>query len=121
MTAALFARPAPPASEKDFQAAVVGLARVCGWKVMHSRPAMDRRGRWSTPLQGDKGFPDLVLCGTGPRAGRLILAELKDEAGRLSEAQEEWLEVLNATSAEVYFWRPRDMPTIGRILEMRAV
>lgn len=121
MTAALFALPASLTSEKEFQDQVVGLARLCGWLVMHSRPAMDRRGRWSTPISGDKGFPDLVLCGTGKRAGRLVLAELKAEAGRLSEAQEEWLGVLKETSAEVYLWRPTDWPEIQQVLEVRAV
>jgi len=60
-------------TEREFQQAVVQLARLMGWRVHHTRPALTQRGRWLTPIQGDAGFPDLVLC----RPPRLILAELK--------------------------------------------
>jgi hypothetical protein len=60
-------------TERDFQRAVVELARLMGWRVHHTRPALTQRGRWLTPIQGDAGFPDLVLC----RPPRLVLAELK--------------------------------------------
>ena len=60
-------------TEREFQRAVVELARLMGWRVHHTRPALTRAGEWRTPIQGDAGFPDLVLC----RPPRLILAELK--------------------------------------------
>lgn len=77
-------------SEADFQRLLVELARLRGWKVQHTRPAQNSRGRWSTPIQGDPGFPDLVLA----RDGVVILLELKSEKGRLSAVQREWLEAL---------------------------
>ena len=64
-------------TEREFQRAVVELARLMGWRVHHTRPALTRAGEWRTPIQGDAGFPDLVLC----RPPRLILAELKRNAG----------------------------------------
>jgi hypothetical protein len=48
-------------AERDFQARVVALARLTGWRVYHSRPAQYGNGRWHTPLQGDAGLPDLIL------------------------------------------------------------
>lgn len=92
-------------TERQFQDAVIELARALGYLVHHVRPALNRRGRWSTPLQGHPGFPDLVLA----RPGRLILAELKSERGHLSPWQDEWLAVLTTCPGiEVYVWYPRD-------------
>jgi len=64
-------------SEEEFQEAVIGYARLCGWKVHHTRPARTSKG-WKTPIQGDKSFPDLVMA----RKGRLAIAELKSTKGR---------------------------------------
>lgn len=77
-------------SEAAFQRMVVHFAQLRGWKVHHTRPAQNSRGDWRTPIQGDKGFPDLVLA----RDGKLILLELKSEKGRLSPEQVEWLDAL---------------------------
>jgi hypothetical protein len=76
--------------ERDFQRTVIDLARRTGWRVHHTRPALTQRGRWLTPVQGDVGFPDLVLC----RPPRLIVAELKRVGGRLTAAQRGWLDAL---------------------------
>lgn len=87
-------------NEKQWQAKVLDLARLFGWKVHHCRPAMRQSGGWSTPIQGDAGFPDLVLA----RDGEVIFAELKTDSGSLTANQHEWLAVLPSDSAEV--WRP---------------
>jgi hypothetical protein len=95
--------------ERDFQQAVIDLARFMGWRVFHARPALTRRGRWLTPIQGDAGFPDLVLC----RPPRLILAELKRVGGKLSPAQRGWLDALHACAGvECYLWTPSDWEAI---------
>jgi hypothetical protein len=95
--------------EKDFQRAVIELARTMGWRVHHTLPAITERGRWITPVQGDVGFPDLVLC----RPPRLIFAELKRVGGKLSVAQREWLDALQACDGvECYLWNPNDWDTI---------
>ena len=63
--------------------------------------------------------PDLCLV----RGRRLIFAELKTEKGRLTPAQEAWLEAFKALRStapiEVYVWRPADWfgGTIDRILK----
>jgi hypothetical protein len=100
-------------TEREFQRAVVELARLMGWRVHHTRPALTQRGRWLTPIQGDAGFPDLVLC----RPPRLILAELKRVDGKPTPAQREWLDALSACAGvEVYLWTPADWDSIVRTL-----
>ena len=95
--------------ERDFQRAVIDLARLMGWRVHHTRPALTRRGRWLTPIQGDAGFPDLVLV----RAGRVIFAELKCNGVRPTPQQQAWLDALaSCAGVECYLWTPADWKTI---------
>lgn len=82
-------------SEAAFQAQVIALARLCGWLVHHSRPALRRSGRVSTPVAGDVGLPDLVLA----RGGVVLFVELKAEAGRVAPAQRAWARAI--TGAQV--------------------
>jgi len=97
-------------TEAQFQSAVIDLARLCGWRVMHTRPAQIRPGVWATPIQGDAGFPDLVLC--RPVHNDFIIAELKTETGRVSAGQHLWLQALDAAGVETHVWRPKDLPAI---------
>lgn len=103
----------PAISETDFQNNVIALARMFGWRVAHFRPAKTSKG-WRTPMQGDKGFPDLVLA----KAGRVIFAELKSARGSVSKEQLAWLVDLDDGSGkpEVYVWRPADLDAIGKLL-----
>lgn len=103
--------------EESFQGQVLNLAKLCGWKVVHFRPARMLQGGkvvWRTPVQGDKGFPDLVLARNGYR----IFAELKIETGNLSDEQQEWLRELGPTDERtlVTVWRPSDWDAIEKIL-----
>lgn len=77
---------------------------------MHTRPALNQSGKWSTPIQGHKGFPDLVLS---HRKHGTLFTELKAEKGRLSPEQKIWLEVLSESGCEVHVWRPSDMQKIA--------
>lgn len=92
-------------SEDAFKRTVIETAHWYGWRVMHTRPAKNRRGQWSTPLEGDPGFPDLALA----RSGQVILAELKTNRGQTSNDQDLWLAELGVFGR---VWRPRDWPTI---------
>lgn len=95
-------RPDPPSlSEADWQALVMDTARLTGWRVAHFRPARTARGDWRTPMQGDPGFPDLVLV----RAGTVLLAELKSDTGTVTHQQRAWLAALGEYGR---LWRPRD-------------
>ena len=105
-------------TEAEWTTQVVELARLNGWLVHHSRPAQDRRGRWSTPLQGDPGLPDLILA----RPPRLLFAELKRQsAPKPSLEQARWLTALRANAgAEVYVWRPADIERVAEVLGRRG-
>lgn len=95
-------------TEADFTSAVIALAQYRQWQVTHFRPAWSERG-WRTALQGDAGFPDLVLA----RNGVVIIAELKTEKGRVTQVQAAWASALG----ECYrLWRPSMMEAITREL-----
>jgi hypothetical protein len=98
-------------SEAQFQDAVCAYARLTGWRWCHFRAARTAYG-WRTPVSGDTGLPDLILC----RDDRLVFVELKADRGRLRPDQRAWLAALEQTSAEVYCWRPRDWPAIEAAL-----
>lgn len=114
--------------EAGFQTAVIDLARLGGWLVHAERPARTSSG-WATPITGDAGFPDLVLA---HRQRGVIFAELKSHRGRLGEAQEQWIDTLEAAARiegvgedatlwyaagfRVYVWRPTDWDAIVRVL-----
>jgi len=93
-----------PIKESEFEAQVRQLARLCGWLCYHT---------WRS-IHSPAGFPDLVLVRADGRPGdaRLIFAELKTARGKLTAAQQQWLEALRQTAAEVYVWRPDDWDAI---------
>lgn len=93
--------------EAAWQGTVVDYARLQGWLDYHTFDS-----RRSVP-----GFPDLVLV----RAPRLIVAELKAEAGRVTDQQERWLEQFRLIpGVETYVWRPADWSEVERILSRRG-
>lgn len=104
-------------TEAAFQAAVLTVARNEGWRYTHSRPAVDRSGKWSTPISGDKGFPDLVMHHVA--APKLLIWELKTETGKVTADQEAWLESMsihNSWLVDVGVYRPRDWARLSMIL-----
>lgn len=105
-----------PMTEAQFTETVVQIAKLHGWHVTHFRPGWSR-GRWSTPLSGDPGFPDLCLA----RKGRVIFAELKSMTGKTSRAQDAWHAAIQGEPGgeqglPVYLWRPSDLEQIKEVL-----
>lgn len=98
-------------TEAGFQDAVIELAKLRGWTLAHFRPARTNRG-WRTPVQGDPGFPDLVLV----RPPRVLFVELKSAKGRLTREQEWWIHLLRQSNVEAYEWWPVDWPVIEAVL-----
>lgn len=102
-------------SEAAFQDLVIEYAQLRGWRVHHTRSARTKRG-YRTPIQGDAGFPDLVLA----RNGYVHFAELKAEKGRTTRDQEAWIDELEAYAAsrthETHLWRPSDWAEIQEVL-----
>ena len=73
-------------TERQWQDEVIAYAREHGWMVAHFRPARTAKG-WRTPMQGDPGFPDLVLA----RDGKVLLIELKRVGQHPTIAQNNWM------------------------------
>ncbi len=96
--------PAPrlDCSEKEFQAAVVKLAKAKGWLVYRTR---NSRG-------SEMGFPDLMAV-----RERVVYAELKTKIGDTTPAQKVWIAAINSAQGECYVWRPSDWPTIKELLK----
>jgi VRR-NUC domain len=94
-------------SEKEFQRAVIQLARLNGWHFSDSRRQV-RPGVFVGDKEA-KGFPDLVLV----RAQRLLFVELKSQDGRVKPEQQEALDLLSAVGGgvEAHLWRPADWDT----------
>ncbi len=81
-------------AERDFLAWVIETARWCGWRAYHP---------WLS-VRSEPGFPDLLLAKPGEP---LLLWELKSEQGRLTPAQQRWLDLLQRVPGiEVAVWRP---------------
>lgn len=95
-------------SEAEFQKAVISLAKLHGWRVMHTRTVQVGKNHF-TPLVGDRGFPDLVMV--HPTRG-CIFVELKTDRGRVSEHQVDWLDQLEKAGMEVHVWRPQNWDEI---------
>jgi hypothetical protein len=83
-------------TEAELQSDILDLARRCNWLAFHVRDSRKSTG---------PGFPDLVLV--HKTTGRVIWAELKDEKGRVSAKQAEWLAALQAGGHTAGVWRPR--------------
>jgi hypothetical protein len=96
-------------TEDDLKGAVMDLCKLLGLLVHHDRPARTEHG-WRTAIEGDEGFPDLVIAG---RRG-VLFRELKSAKGKPTLPQQLWLDRLFAAGADVGLWRPADLTT-GRI------
>lgn len=95
----------PEQSEADFQRQVLKLAALCGWRAYHT---------W-TSIHSAAGFPDLVLV----RQPRVLFVELKRQSGKVSDAQQQWLDELAACGQSVYVWRPSDWDEVVSVLGAR--
>ena len=95
--------PALTVPEQPYQAAIIRAARLTGWLVYHTHDS-----RRSEP-----GFPDLIMV----RGTRMIAAEVKSVSGRVSQAQQAWLDAIGAVDAvSAHVWRPDDWDQIVDML-----
>lgn len=93
-------------TEASFQAAVVALAKFCGWTAHHHYDSRRSQG----------GFPDLVLV-RGPRyRSRVIFAELKLAGKKPRQDQAFFLDALASITDQVFVWTPDDWPKIKAAL-----
>lgn len=95
--------PVGDVSERDWQGLVATYAQFQRWAIYHT---FDSRA--SVP-----GWPDLVLC----RPPELIVVELKKDTGKVTAAQQGWLDNLAASGVEVHVWRPADWAEVEQRLK----
>jgi hypothetical protein len=88
-------KPAKKLGEKEFQAQVLQLAALCGWRLVYH--TFDSK-------RSQEGFPDLVLI----KGNVLLVAELKVGDNEPTAAQQAWLDGFGRVGALVYVWRPTD-------------
>lgn len=94
----------PTVLEKDYQDTVVKTLRLLGWHTNHTRRAIGKGRRWTTPTSA-VGFPDLLSV----KGSWLLAVELKSDVGKLTDAQQEWLGYFaGLPCARVWVLRPRD-------------
>lgn len=92
--------------EAELMGAISVAARINGWLVYHTH---DSR-------RSEAGFPDLVMV----RDGELLAAELKSQRGKVTDAQQRWLDQLaTVPGCEAYLWRPSDLDVIHQRLSTR--
>ncbi len=108
-------------SEAQLSKAVLGHARLLGWRVARFPAAnwvRTKSGReFVKPLAyNTKGWPDTILV-----RDRLICVEFKTATGKVSPEQTDWAQRLTSAGVEVYLWRPADWydGTTGRVLALR--
>ena len=82
-------------SEKAWVRSILESAQSFGWVLLQRA--------WSSQ-HSPSGWPDLTLA----RPPRIIFVEAKAERGKLSERQEQTLNVLRKCGQEVFVWRPSD-------------
>jgi Holliday junction resolvase len=83
----------PAISEAEFQAQVVELAKLWGWRAYHT---FDSR-------KSVAGFPDLILI----RGERLLAVELKTDKGDTTPEQTDWLMAFGrVTDCTSFLWKP---------------
>jgi hypothetical protein len=101
-------------TERDFQRAVIELARLLRWRCAHFRAARTQHG-WRTPVEADgAGYPDLHLL-----RERSLFIELKAEKTHLRDEQRDWLRALLDAGAEAYVARPSDLDALAAVLQAR--
>jgi len=103
-------------SETDWQAQVVELAHLLGWKHLHVRRSIGKGRSWQTTTNV-VGWPDLLMW-SPRRPGRHIAAELKSAKGVVSDEQRAVLDDLAAAGFETYVWRPSDLDQVRDVLRL---
>lgn len=98
----------PGPTESQFQAAVVDLAHLTGWRTNHVfRSASTRAGGGWRTATTTVGWPDLTLW----RPGQLLMVEIKTDRGRLTAEQRDVLASLRAAGVDTSLTPAGDLGT----------
>ncbi len=91
-------------TEAELMSQVIALAKLRGWSCYHTHLS----------IRSEPGFPDLVLV-----RNRVMFRELKSARGKVSHAQQRWLDMLKAAGADADVWFPADLLN-GRVMRELA-
>jgi hypothetical protein len=96
---------------------VMAYAAMRGWRAWHDQATNTPRrcrdcGSYQRIPRNAPGLPDLILV----RRPRLVIAEIKAEGGRVTPAQQRWLDEFAACGVETFTWFPHDWETIKEVL-----
>lgn len=89
------------ATELQYEAGIIEAAKAAGWLV-HAERAAVSKGKWSTPIKGHAGWPDLVLVHEPHR--RMMIVELKRKPNKVSDEQRRWLDALDKVTGSIDHW-----------------
>lgn len=90
-------------SEEAWLQSVRAWAKALGWRTWHTR---DSR-------RSDPGLPDLICLHPD---GRILVAELKSERGKLTDRQAATLGMFTVCGVPAHVWRPSDAEWVFAIL-----
>lgn len=100
-------------SEREFTSQVITLARLCGWRCVHFRPARTEKG-WRTAGQGNiVGWPDIFAV----KDGKIIVMELKIGKAKPTHEQAAWLADFAGAGVQAFVFTPADWPEIVKLLK----
>lgn len=103
-------------TETEFQAQVIQLAHLYGWRHLHVRRSIGKGRQWVTATNL-VGWPDLLLM--HPDHG-YVAAELKVGRNKPTPEQTELLAFLDSMpSTTAVVWTPADWPSIKTTLARR--
>lgn len=102
----------PEPTEAEFQAQIIQLAHIYGWKHMHARRSIGKGRKWVTAT--NIPWPDLTLF--HPTKQRFLIRELKTNTGKPTPQQLEVLQQLRDSGIDADIWRPNDWPAIQATL-----
>lgn len=95
---------APAPTEAAWQKTVRQAAAMLNWRCYHTRFS----------FRSDPGFPDLICV----KGNRLVALELKSERGRVTAAQQEWIEAFAAVpGVTALIAKPNDWPAVEAALK----
>lgn len=103
----------PRPGELDCEQTILDAAKIAGWR-RHGERAAFSRGKFSTPIKGEAGWPDLMLV----KLDVLLAVELKREPNTVDDEQWVWLRALDRVPGVVALvvWVPEGMDAFNAAL-----
>jgi hypothetical protein len=102
-------------TEAEWQAQVIELAQLLGWRHLHVRRSIGKGRSWVTATNVD-GWPDLFLWNVRRPGAGLVALELKSDAGKPTAEQVQVLAELEAAGVRTMIARPSDLDAVHAML-----